>query len=118
MDFNDERDDLADDDDVTTHRDRAREILTEIAQQVKQALADQGIDLALFFLVPSSGPIVIFGCPGDPDDHLWDRAGEIVAAIVRQTVGLDGTRCRAVTCATTDTVSMHPPALPLSGAEV
>ena len=53
------------------------------------ASAEIGIDL--FFLIPSSGTsILTFGIAGDPDDHLWKRVGEIVSAVVRQTVGSIG----------------------------
>ncbi len=104
MDINDERDDPTDDSDVVAdHRARAADMLSQIAQQARQGLADAGIDLSLFFLIPSSGQsIITFGTITDPDDHLWNRVGEIVSSIVRQTVGLDRTRCRTVTCATTD----------------
>ena len=99
MDFNDERDDL--DDDVVA-RERAKVELVQIVQQAKRALQEGGIDLDLFFLVPNSGSsILAFGTTGDPDDDLWARVGEIVSSIVRQTVGLDRTRCRQVICATT-----------------
>jgi hypothetical protein len=102
MDIYDEQDDLADDDDVTVHRAKAQEEIDRIAQQVRQALTEQGIDIPLFFLIPNSGDsILAFGTPGDPDDHLWNRVGEIVSGIVRRTVGLDRTRCRPIVCATT-----------------
>jgi hypothetical protein len=109
MDALDEHDYLIDGDAVTVQRDRAREMLKEIARQTKQALAEHRIDLSVFFLVPSSGDAVItFGCSGDPDDELWSRIAAIVSAIVGRTVGLDRPRCRPVTCAaTTDSVADH-----------
>ena len=84
-------DDLTPDDDVAAHRAKAKTELDQIAGQARQALTEQGLgDISLFFLIPNSGDsILAFGTPGDPDDHLWNRVGEIVAAIVRQTVGLD-----------------------------
>ena len=91
MDALDEHDYLIDGDAVTVHRDRAREMLNEIARQTKQALAEHRIDLSVFFLVPSSGDAVItFGCSGDPDDELWSRVAAIVSAIVGRSVGLAG----------------------------
>ena len=51
-------DDLADDDAVIAHRARAKAELGQIARQAKQALADAGIDLNLFFLVRNSGDTI------------------------------------------------------------
>jgi hypothetical protein len=55
MDINDALDDLPDDDAVIAHRARAATMLDQIAQRARQALAEHGIDLSVFFLVPSSG---------------------------------------------------------------
>ena len=75
-------DDLADDDDLTAHRDRAEEMLPQIAQQAKQALAQHAIDSSLFFLIPnSSRNIRTFATTLDPDDDEWERISEIVEAI-------------------------------------
>ena len=95
-------DDPALDDDVTAYRERARERLAQIAEQTKQVLAEHGIDTSLFFLIPHSGSsILTFGTTLDPDDNEWDRVAAIVSSVVRQTVGLRGTRCQEVVCATT-----------------
>jgi hypothetical protein len=103
MDATDEQHDLADDDDaVVAQRDRAKRMLNEIAQQARQALIDQGIDISLFFIVPSGNAVVTFGCSGDPSDDEWNRVAEIVAPIVSGLIGLADTRCRAVACATTE----------------
>ena len=57
-------DDPALDDDVTAHRERAKERLAQIAEQTKQVLAEQGIDTSVFFLVPHSGDAILtFGTP-------------------------------------------------------
>lgn len=110
MDFNNERDDLTDDD-VVAHRARAKAQLLQIAQQAKRALQEGGIDLDLFFLIPSSGDsILTFGTSSDPDDHLWTCVSEVVSSILRQTVGLDYTRCREVVCLTTTTDDLRQPA--------
>jgi hypothetical protein len=93
---------LADDDAVIAHRARAASMLDQIAQQVKVVLAAEGIDLPVFFIVPSSGDsILIYGCAGDPPDNEWSEVGEIVEAVVQQSLGLRGTRRRKVQCAST-----------------
>jgi len=102
MDTPDERDDLTDDDDVTRCRARARNLLTEITRQVRQALDDAGISLDVFVMIPSSGnAIATFGTAADPADEVWDRASKIIASIVGESVGLTRTRCREVACAST-----------------
>jgi hypothetical protein len=56
----------------------------------------------LFFLIPNSdSSILTFGTTLDSDDDEWNRVVEIVSSIVRQTVGLRGTQCQEVVCATT-----------------
>jgi hypothetical protein len=95
-------DDPALDDDVTAHRERAKDLLNQIAQQAKAALDEQGLDFSLFFIVPHSGDAIItFGTSGDPSDPEWGRVADVVASVVSQLIGLAGTRCREVTCATT-----------------
>src|SRR5690242_2890645 len=102
MDIHDERDDLTDEDDVAAHRAKAKTELNQIVEQVREALTEQAIDTPLFFLIPNTGDsILAFGTPGDPDDHLWNRVGDVVSRVVCQTVGLDRVRCRPVACATT-----------------
>jgi hypothetical protein len=97
-----ETQELTDDDAVIVHRERAKAKLPEIAQQVKQALAAEGIDTPIYFIVPHSGDaIVTFGTSGDPGADEWGRVADVVASVVRQAVGLAGTRCREVVCATT-----------------
>jgi hypothetical protein len=105
MEIHEQHGDPASDGDVTACRVRAREMLDEIAEQARQALEERGIDVGLFFLVPSSGPIVIFGTLLDPDDVAWHWVGEIVGSIVAGLIGLDGVRCREVACAATDSVA-------------
>jgi hypothetical protein len=102
MDIHDELDDPTDDIDEATYRDRAASKLDQIAQQAKQALADQDIDIALFFLVPNSGEAILaYGTPGDPDNESWGRVGEIVTSVVAQSIGLRCTQRRELRCATT-----------------
>jgi hypothetical protein len=98
-----ELDDLTEEEDeVTAHRARAKTELDQIKRLVKHALVEQRIDLDLFFLTPNSGEaILMFGSPANPDDSTWERVSDIVSAILRQVVGLDGTRCRPVMCSTT-----------------
>jgi hypothetical protein len=103
MDIDDERADQADEERVAVHRDRAKGMLNQIAQQAKAALDEQGLDFSLFFIVPHSGDAVItFGTSGDPSDDEWGRVADVVASVVQQLVGLAGTRCRKVACATTE----------------
>lgn len=110
MDINDALDDLTDDDAVIAHRARAKAELDQIAQHVRQALTEQGIDVPVFFIMPRSGDSVLtFGTITDPPDDEWSRIGEIVSSIVRQVVGLDRVRCREVMCATTHSVADHQP---------
>jgi hypothetical protein len=72
MDIDDERADQADEERVAVHRDRAKGMLNQIAQQAKAALDEQGLDFSLFFIVPHSGDAVItFGTSGDPSDDEW-----------------------------------------------
>ena len=49
------------------------------------------------------------GTTADPPDEQWSRVSEIVLAIVCQSAGLTHTRCRAVACASTDSVGDHQP---------
>ncbi len=105
-------DDFADDGAVVDHRARMRSKLDEIAQQVKAALTEQGLDFDLFFLVPHSGDSLLsFGTMADADDASWGRVDEIVCSVVAQTVGLRRTRTRPVMCTSTDTVAMPIPIL-------
>jgi hypothetical protein len=113
MSAHDERDDLTDD--VVAYRERATAMLPEIAQQVRGALAEEGLDVSVFFLVPHSGDAVItFGTSGDPSDDEWGRVADVVASVVRQSIALARTRCREVMCATTDEVADHPRPLEIS----
>jgi hypothetical protein len=103
-----EIDDQTDDDDVMAHRERAKAELDQIAQQVRLALAELGIDIPLFFIVPNSGDaIVTFGTITDPPDTEWSRVGEVVGSIVAQSCGLRGTRRREVVCAGTHDKESH-----------
>ena len=121
-----ELDDLNEDgDEVRAHRARVRTGLNEIARLAKQALAKQKIGLDLFFLTPNSGEsVLMFGSPTDVDDPTWERVSDIVSSVLRQVVGLDGTRCRPVMCSTTTDAGagnehspMPTPAFENTGAE-
>lgn len=94
-----ELDDPTDNDNVTTCRVRARDQLTEITRQVRQALDDAGISLDVFVMIPTGGDaITTFGAAGDPpvESCIRDRLG-----IVGELVALARTRCREVACAST-----------------
>ena len=89
-------------DGVEAHRGRAAAEIDQIARDAKEALADQGIDIDLFFLAPNSGKaILIYGTAGNPPNDEWDRVGEIVGSIVARLIGLDRVRCQEVLCMTT-----------------
>ena len=73
---------------MTTYRARARNLLTEITRQVRQALDDAGISLDVFVMIPSSGDaIATFGTAADPADEAWDRASKIISSIVGESRG-------------------------------
>ena len=99
MDPLDEHDDEAQDGD---YRERVIANLDAITRQTKQALSDAGINIDIFFVIPSSDSIITYGTVTDPSDEEWGSVSAIVSNIVRQSVGLDRTRCRDVVCATTD----------------
>jgi hypothetical protein len=99
---NDELDDLTDDERAADHRARARNLLTQITEEVKQALKDAGIEMDVFLMIPTTGDAVAtFGTVIDPPDELWARVGEIVCSVLRKAVGLGPVRCRELACATT-----------------
>jgi hypothetical protein len=90
-------------DDARTPRERAASKLDQIAQLVRQALMEHGIDVTVFFVVPSSGDaIVTFGTTGNPPDDLWARISDLVNAVVKEAVGVGRLRCRHLVCAGTD----------------
>ena len=95
-------------DDARGYRERATSRLQDIAQQTRQALADAGIDLHIFFTIPSSGhSILTFGTVADPDDLEWQTISAIVSAVVRRSIGLDRSRCRSLACAATHDQESH-----------
>ena len=100
-----ELDDLTEEGDgVIDYRARARVELNQITRLVKNTLAEHGIDLTVFFLVQSSGPLLTFGTMTDPPQHQWEQVSEIVLSIVREVTGLNGLWSRQVMCASTDGV--------------
>jgi len=114
MNVHDEHDDLtndlSDDGDVSMYRARAASKLDQIIQQVRMALAEQGIHTPVFLLVPNSGnAIMTFGTITDPPDDQLGRVGEIVASIVAQSCGLIRVRRREVVCADTNSITDHQP---------
>src|SRR5689334_14177417 len=93
---------IEDDEDVAAQRAKARNLLPQITQQVKQALQEASIGLDVFLMIPASGhAIATFGTLADPPDELWARIGEIVCSIIRRAVGLDRVCSRPLSCATT-----------------
>jgi hypothetical protein len=87
---------------VIAHRARARSLLPQIMEQVKQSLDEAGIGLDVFVMIPSSGDAVAtFGTVIDPPDAVWGRVGDIVCSIVGKAVGLGRVSRRELACATT-----------------
>jgi hypothetical protein len=101
MDTIDEHDDRTHDGD---YRQRAIANLDAITKQTKQALSDAGINIDIFFVIPSRDSIITYGTVTDPSDEEWGSINAIVSNIVQQSLALDRTRCREVVCATTDDV--------------
>jgi len=117
---------IEDDEDVAAQRAKARNLLPQITQQVKQALQEASIGLDVFLMIPATGDaIATFGTLADPPDELWIRIGEIVGSIIRRAVGLDRVCSRPLSCATTADEMTTPtgampitiPASPVGGAE-
>jgi hypothetical protein len=105
MDAHGEHDDLTEEGDQGAYQERATAMLDLIAQRTKLALSEAGIDIVIFFLVSqNSNAILTFGTPTDPPDDLWASVGEIVSCVVRNSLGIERTRCRGLVCASTHTV--------------
>ena len=93
---------IEDDEGVMARRARARNLLPDITQEVKQALKEAGIEMDVFLMIPMSGDaLATFGTIIDPPDEVWVRVGEIVCAVLGRTVGLGPVRCGGLACATT-----------------
>ena len=70
---------IEDDEDVAAQRAKAKDLLPQITQQVKQALYEACIEIDVFLLIPTTGDaIATFGTLADPPDELWNSVGEIV----------------------------------------
>ena len=97
---------IEDDEGVAAQRARARNLLPQITQQVKQALQEASIEIDVFLMVPATGDaIATFGTLADPRDELWSSVGEIVCAVLGKTVGLKRARRRELVCAATADIS-------------
>ena len=111
---------IEDEEGVAAQRAKARNLLPQITQQVKQALQEASIGVDVFLMIPASGhAIATFGTLADPPDELWTRIGEIVCSILRRAVGLDRVCCRPLSCATTanemtNPIGAMPNAIPVS----
>jgi hypothetical protein len=99
---------MEDEEGVAAQRARARNLLPQITQQVKQALHEASIEIDVFLMIPTTGDaIATFGTLTDPPGELWNSVGEIVCAVLGKTVGLKRARCRGLACATTADISGH-----------
>ena len=93
---------IENDDGVRAYRARARNLLPQITQEVKQALDEASIEMDVFMVIPTTGDAVVtFGTAIDPPDEVWTRVSDIVCSIIRKAVGLDRAKCRELACATT-----------------
>ncbi len=73
--------------------------LKEIAAEVTAAFAEAGIKIPIYFSVPISGnSLLTFATPTDPGHEDWNRATEIVCAIVSAKVGIEGLRASNLPC--------------------
>ena len=83
-------DDPALDDDVTAHRERAKDLLNEIARQTKQALTEQGIDTSVFFLIRTlATPSSRSGLPSIQTMPSGVEVSEVVSGVVRLLVNAE-----------------------------
>lgn len=86
--------------DAQKQRQTATIKLDQIAQQVRQVMAEHQIDVSLFFFVPSGGDAIIsFGTMSDTPDELWDQITGLVCAVIQEEIGDERVRCRGVACA-------------------
>src|SRR5690242_2747119 len=93
---------IEDDEGVAAQRARARNLLPQITQKVKQALHEASIEIDVFLMIPLTGDaIATFGTLTDPSDELWTSVGEIVCSVLAKTIGLKRARSRELACATT-----------------
>jgi len=73
---------IEDDEDVAAQRAKAKDLLPQITQQVKQALQEASIGVDVFLMIPASGhAIATFGTLADPPDELWTRLGKSSARL-------------------------------------
>jgi hypothetical protein len=80
-------------------RERLKNCLPDIASEVTMALSDAGIIMAVFFTVPSAGPLMTYATPLNPTDAEWARVRDIVKPIVSRAVGADDLICQETPCA-------------------
>jgi hypothetical protein len=55
--------------------------------------------MAVFFTVPSAGPLMTYATPLNPTDAEWARVRDIVKPIVSRAVGVDHLICQEAPCA-------------------
>jgi len=80
-------------------RARLKACLSDIASEVTTALNEAGIAISVFFTIPSSGPLLTFATPLDPDDATWATVSEIVVQIVCRATGVDNLIGEEAVCA-------------------
>lgn len=75
--------------------------LDQVATEVSAALSRAKLDIPIFFTVPSSGALMTFATPTDPNDAEWASVCEIVVPIVSRSVGGHDLICQTTPCAST-----------------
>ena len=79
---------IEDEEGVAAQRARARNLLPQITQQIKQALDEASIEIDVFLMIPTTGDaIATFGTLTDPPDELWNSVGESSARYLARPSG-------------------------------
>ena len=83
------------------YRERATAILDEVAALARKALMEAEIPMNVFFIVPPSGDAILtLGLAVSRGE--WQDIRAVVSSLVRRSIGLEPSRCRAIFCAMTD----------------
>lgn len=91
-----------------TQRAAATRLLPAIADRTRTALAEVGIDIEVFLVVPNSGDAILsFGTTDepDPDDATWNTISQTVCRVVCEALGMTKVRTRALVSTTTRTAA-------------
>jgi hypothetical protein len=79
-------------------------LLNQIAAEVSAALSEAGIQIPIFFSIPSQGGAMLtFATPLDPTEEEWARVSQIICPIVASKIGATSVRSRTLPCVATGT---------------